>query len=100
MNEQKQPLELLRKNSNKPIDVLRDGALKSAIFKNEREDRTSFAIETGRIYTDENGNVRESKSFNAHEALRMSRLIERSYDRIGEFKAQMKDQAKSPDRKR
>lgn len=86
--------------ANKPVEVLRDGALKSAIFKNEREGRTHFAIETGRIYTDKSGNIKETKSFNEREALRMSRLIEKSYDRVNEFKAQMKEQARSENRER
>ena len=81
--------------SNKPIETLRDGALKLAIFKNERENGPSFAMEAGRLYTDNQGQIRESKSLSGSEPIRMAHLLTKGYDRIGEFKKQLKAQSQN-----
>jgi len=82
-------------SGNRPVDTLRDGALKLAIFKNERENGVSFAMEPGRLYTDQQGQIRESKSLSGSEPLRMSKLLDKGYDRIGEFKAELKQTQKT-----
>jgi len=81
--------------NNKPVETLRDGALKLAIFKNERENGTSFAMEPGRLYTDSQGQIRESKSLSGSEPIRMARLLNKGYDRIGEFRYEMKQAQKA-----
>jgi len=85
---------------NKPVETLRDGALKVAILRNERENGTHFSMEPGRIYTDGQGHVRESKSLSGTEPIRMARLLDKSYDKIGEFKSQLKTQNRDTDRHR
>ena len=80
---------------NKPVDTLWDGSIKMAIFKNQRENGVSYSTEPGRIYTDQAGNVREAKSFSHHELLKVSRLSDKAYDRINEFKQQMKNQSRT-----
>lgn len=77
-------------SGNRPVETLRDGALKVAIFQNEREHGTNFSLETGRIYTDAQGQIQESKTLSGSEPLRMSKLLDKGYDRVGEFKAQLK----------
>ncbi|MDM3871831.1 hypothetical protein QSV34_10765 [Porticoccus sp. W117] len=85
---------------NKPKDTLWDGPLKMAIFENARENGVSYSTEPGRIYTDAQGQVRESKSFSHGETLRLSKLSDKAYDRISEFKQQMKAQNRGQDRDR
>ena len=82
-------------SSNAPIDTLRDGALKVSIFKNERESGTNYSLDQGRIYTDSQGQIQEAKTLSGTEPLRMARLLERAYDRVGEFRAEMKQAKKS-----
>jgi len=95
-NQQQQPPS----KGNAPAETLWDGSLKVAIFRNERENGTSFSLESGRIYTDAQGKVRESKSLSGSEPLRMSKLLDKGYDRVGEFKAQIKSQNKAAERDR
>jgi len=86
--------------NNGPIETLRDGALKVAIFRNDREKGVSFAMEPGRLYTDGQGQVKEAKSLSGSEPVRMARLLNKGYDRIGEFKAKIKVQSQTQDRER
>ena len=80
---------------NKPLETLRDGALKVSIFRNRGEKGDYYALDPGRIYTDEkSGEVREASSLSGTEALRMAHLLTRGYQRVGEFKEQAKEQAK------
>lgn len=85
---------------NGPIETLRDGALKVSIFRNERENGTQFSMQPGRIYTDNKGEVRESQSLSGTEPIRMSRLLDKGYDRIGEFKSKIKTQNRTTERDR
>ena len=85
---------------NAPIDTLWDGSLKLAIFRNQRENGFSYSMEPGRIYTDSEGNVRESKTFSGSEPIRMSKLLDKGYDRVAEFKQQMRNHPQKRDRER
>jgi hypothetical protein len=72
---------------NRPVETLRDGALKLSIFRNQNEHGESYAMVPGRIYTDkESGQVRESSSLAGHEALRMAHLLTKGHDRVNEFR--------------
>ncbi|MEW7988312.1 MAG: hypothetical protein AB2805_07495 [Candidatus Thiodiazotropha sp.] len=87
--------------SNKPVETLWDGPIKVAIFENHKENgNVTYASVPGRIYTDQGGQIRESKSFSHGELLRLSKLSDKAYERIGEFKAQMKTQNHDKQRER
>lgn len=80
---------------NKPVETLRDGALKVSIFRNRGENGNYYALDPGRIYTDEKtGEVREVSSLSGGEPLRMAHLLTKGYERVGEFREQDKKQAK------
>ena len=79
---------------NKPVEVLRDGPLKVSIFRNQSERGEYHSLDPSRIYTDDDGNVREAKTLRGTEALRMAHLLTKGYDRIGEFKTAMKQERK------
>lgn len=87
-------------DSTRPIDTLRDGALKLAIFRNQRKDGAAFAARPGRIYTDESGKARETGSLAGSELIRMSRLLEKGYDRITEFRQQEQQRPARRERER
>ena len=99
-NFQNQSHEQAQGKSNKPIVTLWDGPIKMAIFENARENGVSFSTKPGRIYTDKQGHVKETNSFSHGELLRVSKLADKAYDRIGEFKHQMKTQNRAQDRER
>jgi hypothetical protein len=80
---------------NKPVETLRDGALKVSIFRNQGENGTFYALDPGRIYTDEKSNeVREVSSLSGSEPLRMAHLLTKGYERVGELREQDKEQAR------
>jgi hypothetical protein len=57
-------------------------------------------MEPGRLYTDKDGQVRESKSLSGSEPIRMSKLLDKGYDRVAEFKRQRKEKRQDPERDR
>ncbi|MCU7839798.1 MAG: hypothetical protein KZQ94_10530 [Candidatus Thiodiazotropha sp. (ex Troendleina suluensis)] len=72
-----------------------------AIFENHKENgNVTYAAMPGRIYTDAQGQTRESKSFSPGELLRLSKLSDKAYDRIREFKQQIKTQNRGRQRER
>jgi hypothetical protein len=86
---------------NKPVEVLRDGALKLSIFRNEGEQGPSYSMVPGRLYTDKEGQVRETSSFGGAEALRMAHLMTKGHERVLHHREQDKEQGKeqqAPDR--
>jgi len=56
---------------NKPVDTLRDGPLKVSIFRNQGERGDFYSLSPGRLFTDNDGNTRETKSLNSSDALPM-----------------------------
>lgn len=77
-----------RGRGNKPVETLRDGALKVSIFRNSTERGESYAIVPGRLYTDkQTGEVREASSLGGGEPLRMAHLLTKGHDRVTELKA-------------
>jgi len=84
---------------NKPLETLRDGALKVSIFRNRGENGDYYTLDPGRIYTDEKTNeVREASSLSGSEPLRMANLLTRGYERIGQYREQDKQQSREQPR--
>lgn len=74
---------------NKPIDTLRDGAIKASIWKNTASDGTPFySVTFDRTFTDSDGMTKSSSSFSASGILKLSRLAEKAYDQIAVIRAQ------------
>ncbi len=81
-------------HGNKPVEILRDGALKVAIFRNEGERGESYSMVPGRLYTDNGtGEIREATSLGGSEPLRMAHLLTKGHDRITELREKRKAQA-------
>lgn len=81
---------------NKPVETLRDGALKVSIFRNRSENGEFYALDPGRIYTDEKtGDVREVSSLSGSEPLRMAHLLTKGYERVAEYRQEAKAQEKA-----
>jgi hypothetical protein len=80
---------------NKPVEILRDGALKISIFRNRGEQGDSYSMVPGRIYTDkETGQVHETNSFSGNEALRMAYLMTKGHERVMHHRTQDRDREK------
>lgn len=72
--------------SEKPVDTLRDGALKATVWRNEGENGSFFTTTLSRTYTDERGDFHESNSFSGSELLRVAELARTAYTRTQDFR--------------
>ena len=79
--------------ANKPIETLRDGSMKAAIWKNPgKGDKPPFySVEITRSYKDDSDKWHDSHSFTGSELLRAARLAEIAYGQVLVLKA--KDRA-------
>lgn len=83
----------MTKASNQPVEVIRDGSLKVAIFKNETDKGVRFSGQLDRSYTDDQGKWHSTTSLSNAEFLRGARLLAQAYDRIAVLKAGVKNAA-------
>ena len=82
---------MTHKTNTKPIDTIRDGALKASIWANQpkAEDKAPFySVRITRTYTDDQGNFHDSDSFSGSELLRVARLANQAYGRTSELRAE------------
>ena len=69
-----------------PADVLRDGALKATIWRNQGDDGAFYSTSLTRTYEDRDGNPRDAHSFSGGDLLKVSELARKAYDRSAELK--------------
>ncbi|WPZ34511.1 hypothetical protein T8K17_25215 [Thalassobaculum sp. OXR-137] len=81
--EQPQPEQ--EHSHKQPADTLRDGHLKSAIWRNETENSVMHSATFSRTYRDQDGNYRDSQSFAGADLLRLSELARQTYTRSNEL---------------
>lgn len=74
-----------KKTKRRPVETLRDGAIKAAIWRNESENGAFFSVTFDRTYTDENGKAQSNDSFSGSQLLRLARLAEKAYGRVGDL---------------
>ena len=72
-------------SSNAPVDVIRDGALKATIWKNNGENGDFFSTTLSKTF-EQNGSLHDGNSFTRGDLLRVSELSRRAYARIGGFR--------------
>lgn len=72
--------------NSKPIDTLRDGNLRAAIWKNETEKGPFFSVRITRTWKDESGNYHDADTFSGTELLRLAHLAAKAYDRTAELR--------------
>ena len=69
--------------NDKPVETLRDGALKATIWRNQGKDGDFYTTTLSRTYQDkETGQYRDSHSFASNEMLRVAELSRRSHNRV------------------
>lgn len=70
-------------SGNKPVNELRDGTIKIAIFRNEGKeegDRPRYSGKLTRSYKDASGDWHDTDYLSGTEFLRAARLLEKAYD--------------------
>ncbi|TWT41361.1 hypothetical protein [Botrimarina hoheduenensis] len=69
--------------NNKPVQEVRDGGLRIAIFRNEPKqegDRPRYSGKLTRSYRDAQGDWHDTEYLSGTEFLRAARLMEQAYD--------------------
>ncbi len=79
---------MTQKTNSKPLETIRDGALKATIWKNQGEKGPFYSVRITRTYTDDQGNYHDSDSFSGSEILRVARLAGKAYDETAVLRSQ------------
>ena len=73
------------KTKTRPVETLRDGAMKAAIWRNESENGPFFAVTFARTYKDGEGALHDTDSFSGAQLLRLARLADKAYARTAKL---------------
>jgi hypothetical protein len=85
-------------NGNQPVQEVRDGGLRIAIFRNEPKqegDRPRYSGKLTRSYRDAQGEWHDTEYLSGTEFLRAARLMEKAYD--AELAQKAADKAEPPE---
>lgn len=66
----------------RPVETLRDGAIKAAIWRNETEKGVFHRVTFARTYEDDEGKLQDTDSYSGTELLQLSHLAPKAYDRV------------------
>lgn len=96
MNEERQT-----QAANRPYETLREGNLSVGLFEKQGKNGP-FLQSSGvqKVYTDDQGLVRNTTSLSGSENLRGGHLLIKAHERCNAFKEQMRNQRQAQDRPR
>lgn len=83
------------KQQQRPVETIRDGAIKAAIWRNEGEKGAFFSVTVARTYKGEDGELHDSDSFSGTQLLQLARVLGKAYDRAGRLARAEKAKANS-----
>jgi len=86
--------------TREPDDVVRDGALKASIWRNEGENGPFYSTTFARTYKDRDGNLQDAHSFSGSDLLKVSELARKAYDRSSELRREEFKQERQESRER
>lgn len=69
-----------KNSAQKPAITLRDGAIKAAIWRNEKEDGAFYSVTFSRTYKNGEGKYADANSFSGAELLRLAQLATKAYE--------------------
>jgi len=84
--QQAQPQPTHQPTPQRPADTLRDGAVKATIWERQGDRGQFYATDLSRTYKDQEGNLRDSRSFSGSDLLRVSELAKGAYHRTNELR--------------
>lgn len=79
----------------KPIETLRDGNVKAAIWENKSKKGKFHSVTFSRSYRDSEGNYADTNSYSGADLLKLSRVAEQSYEAIQERSAAKRNATRS-----
>ncbi len=78
----------------KPVDEVRIGAVKAAIWRNETDNGSRFNVTFSRSYKDSEGNWKSTSSFRRDDLLVVAKVADQAHSRIFELRREEKAAAK------
>ena len=86
-----------KETKTRPVETLRDGSIKAAIWRNESENGPFHGVTFARTYTDDKGELHDTDSFSGTQLLRLCRLADKAYDRTAKLTKAARDVDESED---
>jgi hypothetical protein len=80
-SQQNKETKMSNDTKTRPVETLRDGSLKAAIWKNESENGPFHSVTFARTFKNGKDELHDSDSFSGSQLLRLARLAEKAYDR-------------------
>jgi hypothetical protein len=77
----------------RPVETIRDGAIKAAIWRNDSENGVFHGVTFSRTYKNGEGELQDTNSYSGTQLLRLARLAGKAYDRA----AKLTKEARSSD---
>ena len=74
-------------SNTKPVDEVRFGAVKAAIWRNETDNGSRFNVTFSRSYKNGDGNWKSTSSFRRDDLLVVAKLADRAHSRIFQIQA-------------
>ncbi len=81
-------------SNTKPVDEVRIGAVKAAIWRNETDNGSRFNVTFSRSYKDSEGNWKSTSSFRRDDLLVVAKVADLAHSRIFELRREEKAAAK------
>ncbi len=78
---------MTQNQKTKPVETIRDGAIKASIWKNQGEQGSFYSVQITRTYRDEAGDYHDSDSFSGTDLLKVAYLATKVYERTAELRA-------------
>jgi hypothetical protein len=76
-----------------PVETLRDGNIKAAIWRNQGQKGVFHGVTFSRTYKDRDGNFHDVRSFSGAQLLRLAHLAQHAYGRTRELDREARAQA-------
>ena len=81
-------------SNTKPVDEVRIGAVKAAIWRNETDNGSRFNVTFSRSYKDSEGEWKNTHSFRRDDLLVVAKVADQAHSRIFELRREEKAAAK------
>lgn len=69
----------------RPVETIRDGAIKAAIWRNESENGVFHGVTFSRTFKNGGGDLQDTNSYSGTQLLRLARLAGKAYDRAAKL---------------
>lgn len=83
-------------NKNAPLATLRDGAVHVKLWEQRAGDNSYVNASIGRLYKDDQGMWRETRSFGATDLLKLQNLLPQAHQEMRRQQERLREQSRAP----